>query len=168
MACAYSPIFLLTLPAKDYGYISPNTKHTTMYCIHHKLHMPHIKHTGMNSHTHSIQYLICRTTYVPHINHTPHTPHTRHITESTQMTYTPLPCTEYTHHIPHTLHTLTLPVYLLGRFCYGLLMIWKCLQYSFYKKNLPFFPFPSPPSLFNFKSKSREPDLAFLLLWTLV
>lgn len=90
------PSFSLPFLLRIMGIFSPNTKHTTTYCIYHKLHMPHIKHTGMNSHTHNIQYLICRIAYVPHINHTPHIPHTRHSTETTQMTYTP--CTTHTAH----------------------------------------------------------------------
>lgn len=96
------PSFSLPFLLRIMGIFSPNTKHTTMYCIHHKLHMPHIKHTGMNPPT-QIQYLICRTTYVPHINHTPHIPHSRHITETTQMTYTPR--TMHRVHTPHTTHT---------------------------------------------------------------
>lgn len=145
MVYACSPIFLLTLPVKDYGYIFP--KHKTYYNVLYTPQTPHAtykthRHEPPPTHKYNTSYVV---QHMYHTQITPHTPHTRHFTETTQMTYTPR--TMHRVHTPHTTHTAhTLPVYLLGRLCYGPLMIWKCLQYLFLQEKSSFLPFSLSPS----------------------
>lgn len=93
------PSFSLPFLLRIMGIFSPNTKHTAMYCIHHKLHMPHIKHTGMNPPINTIphmSYNIC-TTHKPHTSYTTHKAYYRNHTNDIHTTYH----AQYTHHIPH-------------------------------------------------------------------